>query len=128
MTLKSPSFLGTRPNGDILSVGKGLDTKGPAILPASTSLSILPCIIYGYFLALGKLFASVGKQTTPEKADNFRAKQETAEQFTSNQKPCFRYNKGNCTFFPKCKFSHICSKCGGQHPQIRCLVKYMDTS
>lgn len=40
---------------------------------------------------------------------------------------CFRFNKaeGNCTF-PSCRFLHICSICGGDHPMFRCGKKGED--
>ena len=35
---------------------------------------------------------------------------------------CFRYNKvnGNCLYGSQCKFSHVCSNCGGEHPLFQC--------
>jgi len=29
---------------------------------------------------------------------------------------CFNRQKGVCTFGPQCRFAHICSACGGEHP------------
>ncbi len=35
---------------------------------------------------------------------------------------CFRYNKGDgkCGFGLQCRFSHVCSVCGGDHPATLC--------
>lgn len=38
---------------------------------------------------------------------------------------CFNYNKKGqrCTFGEKCRFKHVCSKCGGPHPAFNCKEK-----
>ena len=33
---------------------------------------------------------------------------------------CWGYNKGKCTYYDRCKFSHTCSVCGGRHPAFSC--------
>ncbi len=34
---------------------------------------------------------------------------------------CFRFNKGgSCGYGQQCRFAHICSGCGGDHPAMRC--------
>ncbi len=35
---------------------------------------------------------------------------------------CFRFNRQNgaCTFGHQCRFAHICSTCGGEHPATQC--------
>lgn len=42
---------------------------------------------------------------------------------------CFRYNKegGNCAFGTQCKFGHVCSRCGGDHPMFKCKVEEKGT-
>ena len=35
---------------------------------------------------------------------------------------CWHYDKGDCQY-ENCKFPHVCSKCGGQHPGLGCQVK-----
>ena len=32
---------------------------------------------------------------------------------------CRLWNRGNCTF-PRCRFRHTCSTCGGDHPMVHC--------
>ena len=36
------------------------------------------------------------------------------------QNICWAFNRGNCKFYPRCKFTHACSKCGEKHPATRC--------
>ncbi len=33
---------------------------------------------------------------------------------------CFKFNKGQCGYGQTCKFTHVCSACGGDHPLNRC--------
>ena len=33
---------------------------------------------------------------------------------------CWGYNRGKCTYRDRCKFSHSCIKCGGNHPAFSC--------
>ncbi len=35
---------------------------------------------------------------------------------------CFRYNRGEgrCNFGAQCRFAHVCSDCGGDHPAFHC--------
>ncbi|XP_056020808.1 uncharacterized protein LOC130054574 [Ostrea edulis] len=34
---------------------------------------------------------------------------------------CYHFNQGKkCNFFPKCRFKHICRRCGGKHPANNC--------
>lgn len=34
---------------------------------------------------------------------------------------CYRFNKGEkCVYAEACRFSHMCSKCGGEHPMTQC--------
>ncbi len=35
---------------------------------------------------------------------------------------CFRFNRasGNCLYGQNCKFAHVCSGCGGEHPLLQC--------
>ncbi len=41
------------------------------------------------------------------------------------QGACFRFNRQNgvCTFGQQCRFTHICSVCGGEHPATQCPSK-----
>ena len=36
---------------------------------------------------------------------------------------CNSYNRndGACTYMPKCNYRHVCRKCGGPHPETKCL-------
>ncbi len=38
---------------------------------------------------------------------------------------CFRFNKtdSTCMFGNQCKFAHVCSACGGEHPFFQCYKK-----
>ncbi|XP_062605043.1 uncharacterized protein LOC134266847 [Saccostrea cucullata] len=37
---------------------------------------------------------------------------------------CNIYNQGKfCTFFPRCRYSHTCSQCRGNHPRVNCARK-----
>ena len=38
---------------------------------------------------------------------------------------CFRYNKANsaCVYGAQCRFLHVCSQCGGEHPVTQCHSK-----
>ena len=52
------TFLGTMPTGDVRKTGKGAVSKGPAILPASSSLDSFENRMSGFYRALFKLGAS----------------------------------------------------------------------
>lgn len=72
---------------------------------------------------------------------NFMSQQGSDSQFQQYNKPithgsspipkqaefkqtCNTYNRGKfCTFFPRCRFNHACSHCGGKHPRVTCARK-----
>ncbi len=35
--------------------------------------------------------------------------------------PCFAWNDGKSCVASSCRFSHVCSKCGGDHHKPACL-------
>ena len=37
-------------------------------------------------------------------------------------KPCWKWNGGECTY-PRCRHSHVCSRCGGNHPATKCPMR-----
>ena len=41
-----------------------------------------------------------------------------------NPEPCRKYNSTGCTY-PRCKYSHACSICMGNHPAARCSTREM---
>lgn len=72
---------------------------------------------------------------------NFMSQQGSDSRFQQHNKPithgsspipkqadlkqtCNTYNRGkSCTFFPRCRFNHACSHCGGKHPRVTCARK-----
>ena len=45
----------------------------------------------------------------------------TAPVRPSNE-PCRKWNSNNCTY-PRCRYNHVCSGCGGGHPVVRCPAR-----
>lgn len=40
----------------------------------------------------------------------------------SSNEPCRKWNSNNCTY-PRCRYNHVCSGCGGSHPVVRCPAR-----
>ena len=39
-----------------------------------------------------------------------------------SSEPCRKWNSNSCTY-PRCRYNHVCSSCGGSHPVIRCSTR-----
>ncbi len=44
-----------------------------------------------------------------------------ASQARPSGEPCRLWNRNNCSY-PRCRHSHVCSGCGGNHPVTRCFT------
>ncbi len=63
-------------------------------------------------------------------AESSRGAQQSSESTSQRrerklQGACFQFNRQNgvCTFGQQCRFTHICSVCGGEHPATQCPSK-----
>lgn len=61
--------------------------------------------------------ASLQSQVGSGSSDSFRNRNGSSN---ARQNICWAFNRGNCKFYPRCKFIHVCSKCGEKHPATRC--------
>ena len=60
-------------------------------------------------------------QGNPTQNSNTRTSNYSDPPSKSPNKPCYTYNDGKlCPFFPRCRYSHSCSRCRGKHPQVKC--------
>lgn len=64
-----------------------------------------------------------GQAGSESKAQVNNAKQFSGENSTSTAiQYCYHFNQGKrCNFFPRCRFKHICRRCGGKHPASNCF-------